>query len=148
MLQTESAPTRLPRVPFQRPVRVRSADGRGPSRKLWAMNLSTGGMFIRSADPPPVGARLRIEVEWASTVIHLGEGEVVWSRSTGEDYTAGFGLRFTRMDQQSKHLVDALVKHGGATAPLRTTAHSRTRSGEIPTVIELRRPEPPTEPNA
>jgi uncharacterized protein (TIGR02266 family) len=112
------------------------------------MNLSTGGMFIRSADPPPVGARLRIEVEWASTVIPLAEGEVVWSRSTGSEHTAGFGLRFTRMDHPSKHLIDALVKHGGATAPLRTTAHSRTKSGEMPTVIEITRHEPKTEPNA
>lgn len=112
------------------------------------MNLSTGGMFIRSADPPPVGTRIRIEVEWASTVIPLAEAEVVWCRNTGADYAAGFGLRFLRMDHPSKQLIDALVKHGGATAPLRTTAHSRTKSGEIPTVVEISRPEPPTEPTA
>ncbi len=112
------------------------------------MNLSAGGMFIRSADPPQVGARIRIEVEWASTVIPLAEAEVVWCRSMGADYAAGFGLRFTRMDHQSKLLVDALVKHGGATAPLRTTAHSRTKTGEIPRVVDVNRREPPTEPTA
>lgn len=110
---------RLPRVPFQRPVRVRSVDGKGPSRRLWAMNLSVGGMFIRTADPPTVGQKIRIEVEWASTVIPLAEGEVVWSRDTGNDFAAGFGVRFTRVEPMSKEMLDTLVKHGGTTAALR-----------------------------
>lgn len=80
------------------------------------MNLSSGGMFIRTADPLEVGARIRIEVEWAATVIPLAEGEVVWSRGIGKDQAAGFGLRFTRVEPQSQQLLDTLVKHGGTSA--------------------------------
>jgi uncharacterized protein (TIGR02266 family) len=146
MLQAQLADDRLPRVPFKRLVRVRSVDGRGPIRRLWSMNLSTGGMFIRSADPLPLGARIRIEVEWASTVIPLAEGEVVWSRGTGSDYAAGFGLRFTRMDPSTQSLIDSLVQHGGDPEPLRDTAHSRTRRGELRKLPGTRAPEPATEP--
>jgi uncharacterized protein (TIGR02266 family) len=146
MLQAQLADDRLPRVPFKRLVRVRSADGRGTSRRLWAMNLSTGGMFIRSADPLPVGARIRIEVEWASTVIPLADGEVVWIRSTGSEYAAGFGLRFTRMDSSTRSLIDSLVQHGGECAPLRDTAHSRTKTGEVRKLPTARTPAPASEP--
>jgi uncharacterized protein (TIGR02266 family) len=111
--------TRSPRVPFQRLVRVRSLDGRGPSRRLWAMNLSVGGMFIRSADPLPVGTRVRIEVEWAATVVDLAEAEVVWSRSTGGDHAAGFGLRFVEVAAASQQLLADLVRQNGKTSALR-----------------------------
>lgn len=77
------------------------------------MNLSMGGMFIRTADPPPVGTRFRVEVEWASTVMPLAEAEVVWNRTTGSEHAAGFGIRFTRMDKQAQQMLDALVKNGG-----------------------------------
>lgn len=110
--------TRSPRVLFQRPVRVRSLDGKGPSRRLWALNLSEGGIFIRTADPPPLGARLRIEVEWASTVIPLAEGEVVWSRPCTAANPAGFGVRFVRVEGPSRSMLDALLKHGGSQAGL------------------------------
>jgi len=91
------------------------------------MNLSVGGMFIRSADPLPIGARVRVEVEWAATVIPLAEGEVVWRREMGADHAAGFGLRFTRVDPQSRNLLQTLVKNGSAhtVAALRTQAASR-----------------------
>jgi uncharacterized protein (TIGR02266 family) len=126
MLQT-AAFSRPPRVPFQRPVRVRSADGVGPSKRLWALNLSVGGMFIRSADPLPLGTRVRIEVEWAATVIPLAEAEVVWRREMGEEQSAGFGLRFTRVDHAARELLSSLVKlgAGNATAALRSEAISR-----------------------
>lgn len=83
------------------------------------MNLSMGGMFIRTADPPVVGQRLRIEVEWASTVIPLAEAEVVWTRSPGQAYAAGFGVRFTRVDGLSREMLQALVKQGGSVSALR-----------------------------
>ena len=82
------------------------------------MNLSMGGMFIRTADPLPVGARIRVEIEWASTVIPLAEAEVVWQRHGSADYACGFGLKFTRVDAQSKAMLDALMQSGGSTAGL------------------------------
>lgn len=97
---------------------MRPVGGKGPSRRLWAMNLSSGGMFIRTADPPPVGAHFRIEVEWASTVIPLAEAEVVWSRTTRSEFAAGFGVRFTRVDEPTRALLDSLMKHGGTQAAM------------------------------
>lgn len=88
-------------------------DGRGTCRRLWAMNLSTGGMFIRTADPLTVGEKVRIEVEWAATVLPLAEGEVVWSREMGGQNVPGFGLRFTRIDPRSARMLETVVKHGG-----------------------------------
>jgi uncharacterized protein (TIGR02266 family) len=117
--------SRSPRVPFARPVRVRTADGRGPSRRLWALNLSVGGMFIRTADPPPLGMRVRVEIEWATTVIPLAEGEVMWSRGSADGLAAGFGLRFIAVDPPTRSLLEALVRQNGGTAPLREAREAR-----------------------
>ncbi len=89
------------------------------------MNLSAGGMFIRTADPPPVGMRVRVEIEWAATVIPIAEGEVVWNRTTGCAQAAGFGLRWTQVDAQTRHLLDALVRQNGGIAPLREVRENR-----------------------
>ncbi len=124
---------RSPRVPFRHLLRVRRADGKGPSRRLWALNLSVNGMFIRSADPPPVGTRLRIEIEWAATLIPLPVGEVMWSRGTGSDLAAGFGLRFEDVEPATRELLDALVlQNGGADAlrAAREAPHRDERSRE------------------
>lgn len=94
------------------------------------MNLSLGGMFIRTADPPPVGTRFRLEVEWASTVIPLAEAEVMWSRTDGRAFAAGFGVRFTHVSEQTRTLLDAMMKHGGGRAAMwaaRETAAAAVR---------------------
>lgn len=71
------------------------------------MNLSRGGLFIRSADPLKPGTRLRIEVEWASTVIPLAEGEVVWARPQSRTHAGGFGVRFTSVASSSRGLIES-----------------------------------------
>ena len=118
---------RSPRVHFQHPLRVRRADGKGPTRRLWAMNLSVNGMFIRSADPFPVGTRLRIELQWAGAVIPLPISEVMWSRGTGGDLVAGFGLQFVDVDPATRRLLDALVLQNGGAEALRAAREAPHR---------------------
>jgi uncharacterized protein (TIGR02266 family) len=86
----------------------------------YSANLSLGGMFVRSAEPAPIGARLRIEFRLGGdTPLIEGEGEVVWvrPREDGEGRQAGMGIRFLEIAPPSRQLifnvVDRHIEAGG-----------------------------------
>lgn len=86
-----------------------------------ADNISTGGMFLRSAAPPPPGTRIRfaIRLEDGYSLLN-GEGEVVWRReqAEGRGRPSGMGLRFLELDKRAGLLVQQIVEEreesGGA----------------------------------
>ncbi len=77
-------------------------------------NVSTGGMFVPSAKPPPVGTRLRFEVELEHGAPPVrGLGEVVWIRlqSKGPDQPRGMGIQFRYLDPESGRRLRAAVSY-------------------------------------
>jgi molecular chaperone DnaK len=84
----------------------------------YALNISRGGIFIRTLEPRPVGTEVRFAIDLANgvRVIH-GKGLVRWSNSPsapGEaDRVPGMGIRFVEIDPQSRALVDLLVAASG-----------------------------------
>ncbi len=80
----------------------------------FAVNISRGGVFIRTRDPKPVGTRVAFELklQGGETVVR-GQGVVRWVQ--GESSAAqpqvgpGMGVQFTDLDEPSRALVDRMV---------------------------------------
>jgi len=87
----------------------------------WAMNVSKGGLFVRTLDPSPPGTELLLEITIATgePVIH-GRGVVRWTTppsAPGEPpHEPGMGVKFLALSAESQALVDALVERGASAA--------------------------------
>jgi molecular chaperone DnaK len=79
----------------------------------FAVNISRGGVFIRSRDPRPVGTRLAFELRLhGGEPVIRGKGVVRWVRaeSTGRPPVApGMGVQFTDLDDRSRAVVERMV---------------------------------------
>ena len=84
----------------------------------YARDISRGGIFIKSKSPMPIGTLLKFEFQLKdeSRLIH-GVGRVVWKRDTeeanGEEKPPGMGIKFIKMDPQSRQLVEQIVSSRG-----------------------------------
>ncbi len=80
----------------------------------FAVNISRGGVFIRTRDPKPVGTRVALELklQGGETVVR-GKGVVRWIQeesSTAQPHLApGMGVQFTDLDERSRALVERMV---------------------------------------
>ncbi|HUL59260.1 MAG TPA: TIGR02266 family protein [Anaeromyxobacteraceae bacterium] len=90
----------------------------------FAVNISRGGLFIRSRDPKPVGTRVAFELKLATgdTVVR-GQGVVRWIQAevpaSHPPKSPGMGVQFTALDEPSRALVERMVtlKEGRGVAP-------------------------------
>ncbi len=77
-------------------------------------DVSRGGLFVKTPTPFAPGTLLKFEIRLAGdkTVIS-GVGRVVWKRdlsqSTGAESPCGMGVKFIKIDDASKALIDRLV---------------------------------------
>jgi uncharacterized protein (TIGR02266 family) len=80
----------------------------------YAKNISCGGMFITSVNPPKIGSRFRVTFD-------LPDGkhtkvqctcEVIWNRSyaRGSHAEPGMGLRFLDLPEEPSAAIDAWVQ--------------------------------------
>jgi uncharacterized protein (TIGR02266 family) len=79
----------------------------------YVINISQGGVFIRSKNPLPVGTRVNLQF---SVILDdfeevCGEGEVVRVDQSADN--TGMGVAFTRLDAGSKDLVDEICRRAG-----------------------------------
>ena len=81
----------------------------------YAVDISRGGIFIKQKAPMPIGTLLKFEFQLKdeSRLIH-GVGRVVWRREDGGTEAAGMGIKFIKMDPESKVLVERIVEARGA----------------------------------
>lgn len=103
----ESAERRdTPRRPFRGTVELTLSDDT-ESYEAEAVNLSIGGMAVRTAFLPDVGSELDCKFTLESGTTVAARGEVVWAQDSGQD--AGvFGLRFTEMTAgDERHIRDS-----------------------------------------
>ncbi len=118
-------PTHVPpriyrRVPFETAVRI-EFDRFSGFVEQYSANLSLGGLFVRTATPPPVGTVVPIEFRLGDGFeLIRGTGKVVWVRSdaeAGPERPAGMGIRFVELTAGSRELifkmVERRVKDGG-----------------------------------
>ena len=91
----------------------------GTFAQEFAVNLSPGGMFIRSRQPQAVGTPVRFEVQIAGGVrVMRGQAVVRWTRQVGDLAGApGMGLQFTEVDEATRSLIDRMLAQREDEAP-------------------------------
>ena len=75
-------------------------------------NISRGGLFIVTADMPPVGTTIDLSLRLPDHGQPLRvTGEVRWHRHHGEAGEApGFGIRFINLGEQAEALIRAFIE--------------------------------------
>ncbi len=100
-------PIQAPRIALERKISLRFPHFQGFLTE-YSSNISITGMFVRSREPQPPGTVLDFEFSLIDglKLIH-GTGEVIWERSRdeGPELPAGMGIRFLRLDAESRRLI-------------------------------------------
>ena len=116
-------------------------------------DISRGGMFIKTPSPFPPGTLLKFEVKIAEDQkLMQGVGRVVWKREppeAGDERPAGMGVKFIKIDESSKRLIDQLVttRGDGKSAYDVGTDDARPREDRVPAAPRRpRRPQWPQSP--
>ena len=85
-------------------------------------DVSKGGIFIKTSTPFPQGTLLKFEIRLAGDqAVIAGVGRVVWKREptqAGAEQPAGMGVKFIKIDESSRAVIDRLVgaKEGAGSA--------------------------------
>jgi uncharacterized protein (TIGR02266 family) len=79
----------------------------------YCKDVSRGGIFIKSSQPMPVGTLLKFQFQLKDeSQLIKGVGRVVWTRNedrAGADRPAGMGIKFIKMDNESRVMVDRII---------------------------------------
>ena len=97
------------RIPCNIPVELSDAM-RESAFDADAVDLSVGGLSLRSARLPELGSLLFCSFEampGGATV--LGRGEVVWRQARNGEQGGDFGLRFVEVDAKNQAMIDEMV---------------------------------------
>ncbi|HEY0194074.1 MAG TPA: TIGR02266 family protein [Kofleriaceae bacterium] len=89
----------------------------------YAVDVSQGGIFIRTKEPLAVGTQMKFEFQLrdASPLI-AGEGTVVWTRENDPSRPAiapGMGVRFDRLADGSQNILERILADKAKQAPQR-----------------------------
>jgi uncharacterized protein (TIGR02266 family) len=80
----------------------------------YGVDVSRGGIFIRTREPLPVGTRLKLDFQLVDTApLFQGDGTVVWIRehdASRAGVTPGMGVRFDRLSQESQTTLDTILE--------------------------------------
>jgi len=80
----------------------------------YGVDVSRGGIFIRTREPLPVGTRLKLDFQLVDTVpLFQGDGTVVWIREhdpARAGVTPGMGVRFDRLTTESQTTLDTILE--------------------------------------
>jgi hypothetical protein len=102
------------RVPCTIPVEL-TLDEQKPGFEADAVDLSAGGLSLRAASLPEVGATLHCRFDSLPGGTRIsGRGEVVWRQPAGER-SGEFGLRFTEIDPRAQALISEMIAERVAT---------------------------------
>ena len=112
--QRQPSSSRARRVTFLRPVHVRPLGETGPMKRMFAANLSRGGMYVRSPSAFPPGTPVEVFLEAGGRVLRFADAVVAFALPRGQALAhgrlPGFGLRFTHLPPRSRALVDHLLE--------------------------------------
>src|SRR4029078_5181499 len=101
----------FPRVPLRAKARMEFAEQRYFLSE-WAVNLSPGGMFVRSESPMAAGQRFHFEASLTPKGPRFeGVGEVMWVRTDweGNARTPGFAVRFLEREDDGRAMMVQLA---------------------------------------
>ena len=87
----------------------------------YSVDVSNGGIFIRTKDPLAVGTQLRFEFQLSdASPLISGDGTVVWTREFDParvGVAPGMGVRFDKLASESQAVLDRILAHKGQGAP-------------------------------
>ncbi|NVB81990.1 MAG: TIGR02266 family protein, partial [Kofleriaceae bacterium] len=97
----------------------------------YAVDVSQGGIFIRTKEPLAVGTQMKFEFQLrdASPLI-AGEGTVVWTRENDPSRPAiapGMGVRFDRLADGSQTVLERILSEKAKQAPARAGNEATTK---------------------
>jgi uncharacterized protein (TIGR02266 family) len=97
----------------------------------YAVDVSQGGIFIRTKEPLAVGTQMKFEFQLrdASPLI-AGEGTVVWTRENDPSRPAiapGMGVRFDRLADGSQNVLERILAEKAKQAPQRGATEGPTK---------------------
>src|SRR6478752_5576470 len=100
------------RTPITLKIKFKSAN-LGQFIERYSVDVSRGGIFIRTKEPLPVGTQLRFEFQLqdASSLI-AGDGTVVWIREHDPARTGvapGMGVRFDKLAAASQTVLERIL---------------------------------------
>src|SRR5262249_35583312 len=79
----------------------------------YSVDVSRGGIFIRTKDPLAVGTQLKFEFQLQDAQpLISGEGTVVWIREHDPNRSGvapGMGVRFDKLASQSQQVLDKIL---------------------------------------
>lgn len=105
---------RHPRVPVRQRV---WCEGHNVTLYVQALNVSEGGLFVRTANPPPVGGSFRVSFDDLQEGEVVLQVEVVWTREGTGDAQPGIGLRIVDFEKGAETFSEFVAKHLGSRAP-------------------------------
>ena len=89
----------------------------------YAVDVSQGGIFIRTKEPLAVGTQMKFEFQLKDmTPLIAGEGTVVWTREndpTRPNAAPGMGVRFDRLADGSQEVLEKILAEKARQAPQR-----------------------------
>lgn len=106
----------------------------------YAVDVSQGGIFIRTKEPQPVGTQMKFEFQLRDGAPLIGgEGTVVWIRELDPARPAvapGMGVRFDRLAEGSNAVLERILNQKSRlTSPSRSTQSKPPAFNEIPTRV-------------
>jgi uncharacterized protein (TIGR02266 family) len=105
---------RNPRVRFERAVDLSSDENFYTG---FANDISTGGLFVATIDPPPRGSRVELAFSLPDGTRIETEGEVRWTREFNDriaDMAPGVGIQFCQLDPEARRAIERFVAERGA----------------------------------
>jgi hypothetical protein len=129
MLVTETGSRRRSdRVPLDVLVELRTSERDEAPLEADGLNVSEGGMAMRSPRAPAAGTRLECRFHCPpESELVCAQAEVVWSSTRGPTL-GSFGLRFIELDTKSATCLRRLVSPAGAREPARDERRVATLS--------------------
>ena len=108
----EQPPSKETRVPVNLRIKFRS-ETIEQFVERYAVDVSRGGIFIRTREPLAVGTHLRFDFQLQDTSpLMAGEGTVVWIREhdpSRAGVTPGMGVRFDKLSAASQPVLDRIL---------------------------------------
>ena len=109
-----------PRIPFRSRVKVR-CDNWDRVVSLYTQNISRGGMFVKTENPPAIGTELTIQLllpdgrtlDLPASVAHVVSPE----RAKMDKRTAGMGIFFQPLTPEQKEIVEQILEQARGSGP-------------------------------
>ncbi len=132
----EQPPSKETRVPVNLRIKFRS-ETIEQFVERYAVDVSRGGIFIRTREPLAVGTQLKFDFQLQDTSpLMAGEGTVVWIREHDPNragVTPGMGVRFDKLTPASQPVLDKILADKGKREPSGPNANTVSgKSGVAP----------------